>query len=245
MIFGRIMKLKKIKRDDNGLVSDGSIKYTFNEDGFIDWRKMIKTEHLVPNAQKTNETDVTKLKDTELIILLAGIKDLAQVRGFTDVRYDVQTPSADFVVATCSIKWIPNYETEDKEVTFSAIGDAGPHNTHGFGQSFLGPMAENRAFVRCVRNFLRISIVASDEMKKMVFANTFTPKASGVIEEEGLPSPVTLLKGIMKEKNIAFANIKKKLESEKFEKASGMESIDDIPKAKIFEIIERLKKVKA
>ena len=147
------MKLKKIKRDDNGLISDGSVEYTFNENGFIDWRKMIKAEHLVPNAQKTNETDVTKLKDTELIILLAGIKDLAQVRGFTDVRYDVQTPSADFVVATCSIKWIPNYETEDKEVTFSAIGDAGAHNTHGFGQSFLGPMAENRAFVRCVRNF--------------------------------------------------------------------------------------------
>ena len=147
------MKLKEIKRDKNGLISGGSVDYIFNESGFIDWRKMIKVEHLVPNLQKTSERDVTKLKDTELIILIAGIKELAQVRGYTDVRYDVTSPSKDYVIASCSIKFIPNYETEGREVTFSAIGDAGPHNTHGFGQAFLGPMAENRAFVRCVRNF--------------------------------------------------------------------------------------------
>ena len=65
------MKLKEIKRDKNGLISGDSVNYVFNEDGFIDWRKMIKTEHLVPNLQKTSERDVTKLKDTELIILIA------------------------------------------------------------------------------------------------------------------------------------------------------------------------------
>ena len=62
------MKLKEIKRDKHGLISGGSVNYIFNEDGFIDWRKMIKVEHLVPNLQKTSERDVTKLKDTELII---------------------------------------------------------------------------------------------------------------------------------------------------------------------------------
>ena len=161
------MKLKKIKRDENGLITGGSVDYVFNENGFIDWRKMIKTEYLVPNLQKTSETDVTKLKDTELIILLGGIKELAQVRGYTDVRYDVKAPSPDYVVAVCSITFTPNYETEGKEVTFSAIGDAHPNNTAGFGQAFLAACAENRAFVRCVRNFLRVSIVANEELKKM------------------------------------------------------------------------------
>ena len=63
-------KAKKIKRDANGLISGSTVNYAFNEDGLIDWRKMIKTEYLVPNRDRTTETDVTKLKDTELIILL-------------------------------------------------------------------------------------------------------------------------------------------------------------------------------
>ena len=76
----------------------------------------------------------------------------------TNVRYEVTSPSPAYVVATCSIDWIPNYETEDRAVTFSAIGDASPHNTQSFAKFFLGPIAENRAFVRCVRNFLKINI---------------------------------------------------------------------------------------
>ena len=90
---------------------------------------MLKNKWLVPNKQRTSETDVSKLKDWQLIILLGGIKELAQVRGYTDVRYDVHSPSSDYVVATCSIKWIPNFETEDREVVFSAIGDASPNST--------------------------------------------------------------------------------------------------------------------
>ena len=48
------MKLKEIKRDKNGLISGDSVDYIFNESGFIDWRRMIKVEHLVPNLQKTS-----------------------------------------------------------------------------------------------------------------------------------------------------------------------------------------------
>jgi len=239
------MKLKEIKRDKNGLISGGSVDYTFNESGFIDWRKMIKVEHLVPNLQKTSERDVTKLKDTELIILIAGIKELAQVRGYTDVRYDVTSPSKDYVVASCSIKFIPNYETEGREVTFSAIGDAGPHNTHGFGQAFLGPMAENRAFVRCVRNFLKINIVVNDELQKMTFAKPFSPQSAGSPAEEiDQPSPVALLKKVMAEKKVDFDRLKKRLEDENYDKVDSISSVESIPKAKIFELITRLKKVK-
>jgi len=240
------MKLKEIKRDKNGLISGGSVNYIHNEDGFIDWRKMIRVEHLVPNLQKTSERDVTKLKDTELIILLAGIKELAQIRGYTDVQYEVTSPSKDYVIATCSIKFIPNYETENKEVTFSAIGDAGPHNTHGFGQAFLGPMAENRAFVRCVRNFLKINIVANDELEKMTFTKPFTPQAaSAPSEEDAQPSPAALLKKVMSEKKVTWAKVKKRLEDEGYEKADSISCVEEIPKSKIFELIERLKKIKS
>ena len=150
-------KLKKIERSADGLLKN--VDYIFTEDGLIDWRKMVKEEHLVPNKDRTSETDVTKLKDYQLIILLGGIKELAQIRGFTNVSYTVTSPSPDYVVATCHISWIPNFETEDREVTFSAIGDASPNNTKSFAKFFLGPIAENRAFVRCVRNFLKINML--------------------------------------------------------------------------------------
>ena len=65
-------KVKTIKRDANGLLS--GVDYVFNESGLIDWRKMIKSEYLVPNKDRTNETDVTKLKDYQLIIPRTEVK---------------------------------------------------------------------------------------------------------------------------------------------------------------------------
>jgi hypothetical protein len=203
---------------------------------------MIDNKWLVPNRQRTTETDVSKLKDYELIILLGGIKELAQIRGFTDVNYNVVCPSADYVAATCSINWLPNYETEDKSVTFSAIGDASPQNTSGFGQMFLAACAENRSFVRCVRNFFRINIVAQEELAKMVAGkSTYAPPE----EEENKTSPGYLLKKIMKEKGVGFESVKKKLTKEKFEGLDKIASVDDIPKFKMFELIERIKTIKA
>ena len=90
--------MKKIDRNEDGLIN--GVDYLFTEDGLIDWRKMVKPGHLVPNKDRTSETDVTKLKDYQLIILLGGIKELAQIRGYTDVTYDVTSPSSDYVVAT-------------------------------------------------------------------------------------------------------------------------------------------------
>ena len=228
--------LKKIDRDDNGLINGGDYEHT--EEGLIDWRRMVKPEFLVPNKDRTNETDVTKLKDYQLIILLGGIKELAQIRGYTDVRYEVRTPSPDYVVATCPITWIPNYETEGREVTFSSIGDASPNNTKSFARHFLGPIAENRAFVRCVRNFLKINIVSQEEM------------GNAIVSEEGSQSsmsiePKDMLSQLMKEKGVSFDSLKAKLKKEDYEKAEGLESVSQIPKLKCFELIERLKKAKS
>lgn len=232
-------ELKKITRDDTGLISDGSVEYIFTEEGLIDWRKMVKQEYLVPNRQRTKQTNVSEMEDKDLIILLGGIKELAQIRGYTDISYDVHSPSSDYVVSSCSIKWIPNYETEGREVTFSAIGDASPNNTQSFAKYFLGPIAENRAFVRCVRNFLRINIVAQEELGNVKFNES-------PLDQTGSPTdPKFLLKEVMKEKGITFESVKKKLVKEKFEGAATLQDIDDIPKGKIFELIQRIKNKEA
>ena len=232
-------KFEVLKRTDGGLIE--GIDYVFNEDNTIDWRAMVKSEYLVPDRSKTTETDITKLPDTQLIILLGGIKELAQIRGYTSVKYVVKCPSPEYVVATCTINWIPNYETESQAVTFSAIGDASPHNTNSFARNFLGPIAENRAFVRCVRNFLKINIVSREEL-----ANTdaLAPRQSvtdEVTESGALSPPYNLLDSAMKAKSISLANVKKRLSDEGYEKV--INDLEDIPKVKVFELIERIKKI--
>ena len=37
---------KSFERDENGLLKN--VQYTFNEDGSIDWRAMVREEHLSP-----------------------------------------------------------------------------------------------------------------------------------------------------------------------------------------------------
>lgn len=230
------MSTKKVKiaRDGDGLIK--GVDYIFNEDGLIDWRKMIKVEHLVPNKDRTRETDVTKLKDNQLIILLGGIKELAQIRGYTDVNYNVVSPSSNYVIATCSIAWKPNYETEGQGVTFSSIGDASHENTKSFAKLYLGPIAENRAFVRCVRNFLKINIVSSEELGDA----KFVPETTTEIKSD----PYNVLENVMKDKGVTFEQIKSKLVKEGYEDAEDLTSVSGLPKFKMFELVERLKKVK-
>jgi hypothetical protein len=228
---------KKLKRNSDGLLSGPAVKYVFNKDGSVNWRKMVNKEFLVPNKQRTNETDVSLLEDKDLLILLGGIKELAQIRGFSAVSFDVAAATQEYFATSCIIDWIPNYETDGKPVSFSALADAHVENTYSFASNFLAAIAENRSFVRCVRNFLKINIVGQDEMG-----------TSGSSKSQKQPTkldsnPSTLLKKVMEEKNVSFESIKGKLVQEEFPKADSINSVEEIPKSKTFELIGRLKKI--
>tara|TARA_Y100001973_G_C5209212_1_gene344183 strand:- start:20965 stop:21690 length:726 start_codon:yes stop_codon:yes gene_type:complete len=237
--------LSKITRnEDTGLITSPKIDYVFDNNGMIDWRKMLKSKHLYPNPSKNiTETDVTKLRDGDLCILLGGIKELAQIRGYTNIEYDINTPSSDYVVATCKITWIPNYETEGKEVTFSAVGDASFENSSEvMGSYYLGPTAENRAFVRCVRSFLKINLVAKDELSGAVSAKTNHFKTPP--EKTGDQSdPHFLLEKVMKEKGVSFDRVKEVLIKDGFDGAEDLQGLANIPKPKVFNLISRIKAI--
>jgi hypothetical protein len=226
---------KLFTRNEYGLICDNSIKYIFNDDGTINWRKMIKPEFLVPNKQIFERkglpipTSVEGLTDGEVLILLGGIKELAQTRGYAGVEYKVETPNKDYVVAVCKITWIPNYESNNQHVVFSAIGDAHEGNTTSFGRQFLGPIAENRAFCRTVRNFLKIHIVSQEEM-------------GGTSETIVEDVATVLLRETMLKFSISFEKIKEKLIKDGVENAEKFFNISDIPRFKQFELIERIKK---
>lgn len=225
------------KKNKYGLIEDKNIRYIFNNDGTINWRKMVKQEYLVANRQKTQESDVTKLEDKDLLILLGGIKELAQIRGYSKVEYKVVAASENYFATSCRITWLPNYETDNKEVIFEALADASHFNTKSFAKYFLAAIAENRAFVRCVRNFLKINIVSQEELGDVKILEESAPT-------ENPTSPYSLLEKVMKDKNISFEQLKNKLIKENFDGSEKINSITDIPKLKIFELVERIKKVK-
>jgi len=227
-----------ITRNKYGLIDDTNLNYIFNDDGTINWRKMVKTEHLVPNRQKTQETDVSKLQDKDLLILLGGIKELAQIRGYTRVEYNVVSATESYFATSCRITWIPNYETDNKEIVFEALADATCNNTKSFARFFLAAIAENRAFVRCVRNFLKINIVSQEELGDAKLLD------EAVSIQENPTSPHVLLEKVMKDRSVTFEVLKNKLIKEKFDNAENLNVINDIPKVKIFELIDRIKKSK-
>jgi len=231
-------EIKTLERNEHGLLA--GVDYHVGEDGFINWRKMVEDDHLVPNKSRTQETDVSKLEDGDLLILLAGIKNLAHLRGFESVKYRVENGDADSVTAVCEIQFSPNFETGHKSVTFSAIGDATVHNTKGFGRQFLGPVAENRAFVRCVKSFLRINVVGQDEMGDA----SLLAESNGSSAATSAADPHSLLSSVMQEKGVSFDNLREKLVVEGKIKESEYKSLQDIPKSQIFALIKRLKTIK-
>jgi hypothetical protein len=234
-------QVNKFKRDVNGLLE--CVEYIFNQDNTINWRAMINKEYLVPNRDSfknqkdviLKEIDVSTLADNQLLILLAGIKELAQIRGYTNVTYDVIHAQPDYVAVKCTINWLPNYETNMSSVSFSALADAHLDNTKDFAKNFLMAIAENRAFIRCVRSFLKINIVGNDEMGK-------TTHIDSEIESNTLVTqPIALLQKTMEEYKISFDQIKERAIEKKMESAEKWMSINDISPLSMFTIISGIK----
>lgn len=231
------------KRNDFGLLEH--INYEFNEDGTVNWRKLIKPQYLTPNRQKFEDkkkpvpTSIEGLDDSDLLILLAGIKEIAQIRGFTSADYCPLFITEKIVTVKCQIEWIANYETNNEAVLFSALADATVHNTKGFGQYYLSTVAENRSFVRAVRNFLRIHIVGVDEigLKK--------EDEMGQIGNSGLKiNLIPTLRDLMERKGISFKSIQNRLIRENYEGAEKFTDLESIPPYKIVQLVERLQKTK-
>jgi len=150
-------------------------EYKYNEDGAINWRAMVKPEYLYPNKDwfelrnKPVPESIEGLADNQLLIKLGGLKELAKLRGYERVSYEVVKCEKDYVVVKCGIAW-KSLVIEEKSIedycVFEDMANATLDNTNDFCAKFLETIATNRAFVRCVRNFLGINIVGDEEIDK-------------------------------------------------------------------------------
>ena len=226
------------KRDEHGLLE--CVDYVFNDDGSVNWRAMIKPEFLYPNKgwfdmrNQSVPTSTEGLKDNQLLIMLGGIKDLARLRGFHTVGYDVRNVEDGYVTARCDIEWIGNYESSNNNVCYEDYANASLENTDAFCEKFLETIACNRAFVRCVRNYLNIHIVGADEIDKSKGAGQAVDTSSGA---STITSPTDLLEKTLREKHgvDSFDDCKNVLRdlwrSKKYqnEDATSWGSFSDIP----------------
>ena len=200
-------KTKKIygpdiyKRNEHGLLEN--VDYVFNDDGSIDWRSMIKPEFLYPNKgwfdarNKPTPKTIEGLDDKQLLIMLGGIKELAKMRGYCGVEFKVDNISDGYVTAKCTIHWHENYESVNTySTTYEDVANATLANTDAFCAKFLETIACNRAFVRCVRNYLNIHIVGADEIDK-------SKGAGQAVESEAVApiTPVGLLQKTLRDKH--------------------------------------------
>lgn len=228
-------QIKLSKRDANGLIE--GLEYQFFEDtNLINWRAMIPSNWIVPNRQRTQETDITKLEDKDLILLLGGIKWAARTRGYESIRYPIIQASLDYCMVSCEIKFIPNIE-QPNGIVVSGVGDAHAGSTTGnFARNFLGPIAENRAFVRCVRNALNINIVANDELGGTTSSLSINEESSQLTK-----TPHMILKELMERHHFSFENIRNKLIKEEVANAENFNTVEDIPVAKALNYIEKIR----
>ena len=240
------------ERDEKGLLK--SVEYKYKEDGSINWRAMLKPEHLVVQkdkkdkveqvyGKKISELDITTIDDKYLLILLSGIKHLAALRQYKYVDQKVNYVSDQKAVVTCSIQFVGNFETNNQDVVFSDVASASINNTSGFGQLFLESIAANRAFVRAVRNFLNINIVGKDEI-----ADNGVSSEIEVSNDQTDISHTGILQKKMDEKKISFEVLKQgALGKYKEEMKSNPEEwnvLADIPKIDCFTLLAKLSKIK-
>ncbi len=238
------------KRNELGLLE--GVEYEYNEDGSVNWRAMIGEEHLYPNKgwferfNKPVPKTIEGLGDHQLLIKLSGIKELAKLRGFTRVHYDVIKCEIDHVSVKCEINWIPNFENPKNQsdflppsTSFEDLANATVHNTSSFAQKFLETIAANRAFVRCVRNFLNIHIVGADEIdtsdgKSPLVSSTNPERFNKLtllmekvnLSEDDFETFKDILRGLWKSGKYKNDNV------------SDWEEWEDIPKKEIMKLLQ-------
>jgi hypothetical protein len=239
-------------RNGAGLVS--KVEYKFKEDGSVDWREMIKPEFLYPRAewferrQLPVPESIENLEDNQLLVMLAGIKELAKLRGYKRVEYRTNHVSDQYVAVTCRIEWIKNYESD--ETTYEEVANATAFNTDGFCSKFLEAIAVNRAFVRCVRNFLNVHVLADEEVdhtKSGKNENYETPASrstSSSITPVGLLIKTAMEKGKCEDFEAFKALLRKLWETGIYQNASAKEwtKWEDVPAKECRIIVRHLKK---
>lgn len=228
--------------DEKGLRRN--LSYTFNDNGTIDWSRLIESKYIVPNRtlfeKRNKEVPISTegLDDKEKLVLLAGYKNLLFLRGYRSVEYFPIGFNNEEVSVSCRIVFRGNLETGMEDVVYSSIGNASLKNTDGIFAKFLSPIAENRSLIRCVRNFLNIPILGQDELgpeEKRSNGESFS-----ILKNVSPTHPHSVLARRLQEKNKTWDQLKTYLIGScgyKTEQINSWSILTDIPVKEIPKIL--------
>lgn len=173
-------------RNDKGLLD--KVSYVYNTDGSINWRKMILPQYLYPREKRDREEiearfgkkfefldteELSKIEDKQLLITLAGINNLAWLRGVKSSIPLQPIVTQGEVTSVWVVEFIPNCE-DPYGLTVAGQAAASLYSVSDRFQLHLAALAGNRAYVRAVRQALRIEILGREE---------FDPEASEKYEK--------------------------------------------------------------
>jgi len=192
------------------------------EDGSINWRKIVDSSDLYLNwnyfasrgidIKTLEEEEIEKHKQTVddegVIISLAGIRKLAELRGIKSVIYDLVYRSEDTASVKCTITFLPNEDCPYETVN-CGLANASRLNTTEDYFAHCEAVGSNRAFSRAIRAELRIVSVSSEEinpLEKKVEVATSSPIPQQTLQNQMEELGVTIadLVEIIKEKGYSF-----------------------------------------
>lgn len=200
----------------------------------IDWKAKIEEKYLYTKNEKFKDTPIKDVPENELLLKLGGVQELARLRGFESVTYEIRHIEHDHVFASCKITWAEN--TVDKEKlprqTYESVASAKKSGVGPRMADYLETVAENRAFVRAVRRYLGVNIVGEDEINKT--SATKVAELKEVAEKETItpskmPNANDVLSSACKARKMKLVDLQKLAEQ------YAKESKIDVPNEVIWE----------
>lgn len=217
-----------------------------------DWESKINPEYIVLNRQKKDEIEkvykknfyeIDIIKDNVdkkkyCLVLLQGMRDLLDQRGYESVDYSINHCSPDFVSATCHITFTPEYPDQPlKNRKYSFGADAHRGNTASWYGEYLTAAAFNRAMCLCLRNALKINTVCYEEIGADINKFELSNKEDR-IESSNPASPIGALQRKMNDRNISFEKLQQSCIKKNFDNAAAWTNINDIPIDLVAKIIQ-------
>jgi hypothetical protein len=137
---------------------------------------------------------------------------------------------------------MPNFESGGMMYRYSDAASATTDNTSGFGQQYLETIASNRAFVRAVRNALRIDIVGSDEINGASFVSNEVDAAKNTSKPYKILEEKAALKGIKSLDKLKEVLTKKRYEGFDITEVNSWQNWEDISSGQVWKLMSMLNK---
>lgn len=181
----------------------------------INWMGFCRKEHYVLNKEnaaikklisKAEVKSLSKKREQEILdsleesdfscklLLLQFFKDIVHAAGYKSIKYvPLGQASQTYCSLACEI------EFEDGRVS-TGVADAHVSNSTSFTKYYCAAIAENRSFIRAVKQHFNIPVLGKDEIGETPSEDGGNLTPNGSSDVAGQPTPNTTLQSLVQKK---------------------------------------------